>query len=158
MLVDPENRVAKLCVAGMQAEAAGHFVEARACFEQAWAARQNDLDACIAAHYQARHQQTLERILHWNQEALRYADAVSRQIDHATGTGKGKDNGESDAEITAFYPSLYLNLGKSYEDLGDATRARHYYQLAQEKVALLAGEYGDIVRRGIAAGLHRTVD
>lgn len=145
MLIDPENLVAKLCVEGMQAEAEGRFADARTCFEQAWAARQNDLDACIAAHYQARHQETLGRILHWNQEALRYADAVSA----------APEVGE---EITAFYPSLYLNLGKSYEDLGDSTRARHYYQLAEEKAARLVGEYGDIVRRGISSGLQRTID
>jgi tetratricopeptide (TPR) repeat protein len=147
MPIDPENLVAKLCVEGMQAEAEGRFADARACFEQAWAARQNDLDACIAAHYQARHQETLERILHWNQEALRYADTVSADAI----TGKGE-------EITAFYPSLYLNLGKSYEDLGDSATARHYYELAEEKAALLAGEYGDIVRGGISSGLQRTSD
>lgn len=65
-LIDIDNQVVKLCVEGMQAEAEGRFADARTCFEQAWDVRQNDFDACIAAHYMARHQDTLERILHWN--------------------------------------------------------------------------------------------
>ncbi len=123
---------------------------ARTCFEQAWDARQNDFDACIAAHYQARHQDTLERILYWNQEALRYASAVNFV------SGAGTNGGHAEP-MTAFYPSLYLNLGKSYEDLGDSTTARHYYRRAEEKASLLVGEYGDIVRRGIASSLRRTI-
>jgi tetratricopeptide (TPR) repeat protein len=144
MLIDPENPVVKLCVAGMQAEAEDRFADARTLFEQAWAVRHDHLDACIAAHYLARHQHTPEHRLHWNQEALRYADAVASQQ-------------EASEQIAAFYPSLYLNLGRSHEDLGDYTTARDYYQLADEKVKLLADEYGDIVRKGIAAGLQRTL-
>ena len=149
MHLDPDNQVVRLCVAAMQAEAENNFAEARALVEQAWAARQSDLDACIAAHYCARHQDTFERILHWNETALRYAEAVSRTaLDDGTTEGKGA--------INAFYPSLYLNLGKSHEDLGDPNTARHYYQLAQEHLQLLAGEYGEVVCRGVAAGLQRT--
>jgi hypothetical protein len=144
MLIDPENPVVRLCVEGMQAEAEDRFADARTLFEQAWAVRQDDLDASIAAHYLARHQDTLERILHWNQEALRYANVVSKQQ-------------EDSEQIAVFYPSLYLNLGRSYEDLGDHATARHFYRLADEWVKLLADEYGDIVRRGIAAGLQRTL-
>ena len=147
MLIDPDNPVVKLCAAGMQAEAENRFAAARALMEQAWAARQNDLDACLAAHYLARHQDTLERMLYWNQAALRYAEAVARQI---------TEKGDSLGEINAFFPSLYLNLGKSYEDVGDPKQARHYYEQAQAKLHLLANEYGDIVTRGVIAGLQRT--
>ena len=142
MPLDPDNQVVKLCTAGMEAEAENRFADARALFEQAWAARHTHLDACIAAHYVARLQDEPERILHWNQEALRYADAVV-----AEGTN---------SEIIAFYPSLYLNLGKSYEDMGDTVTATHYYHLAEEQLQLLSGEYGKLVRRGIAEGLRRT--
>jgi hypothetical protein len=141
--VDPENPVVKLCVAGMQAEAANQFAEARTLFEQAWSLRQTHLDACIAAHYLARLQETPERILEWNQKALVYADLARKE------TSVGSD-------LAGFYPSLYLNLGMSYEGTGDATMARHYYDLAAQKLEMLSGEYGDIVRRGVAAGLRRT--
>ena len=142
MPLDPNNEVVKLCVAGMEAEMQSRFGDAYTLFEQAWAARRTNLDACIAAHYLARLQNDPERILHWNREALRYADAVVAE--------------EGNRGIDSFYPSLYLNLGKSYEDMGDQITASHYYQLAAERLQLLSGEYGDIVRRGVAAGLRRT--
>src|SRR5690349_3606961 len=99
--MDPNNPVVKLCVEGMQAETAGRGEDARRLFAQAWEASQDDFEACIAAHYVARHQESLEETLRWNQEALRCADAVG------------------DDRICDFYPSLYLNLGRSYEVLGD---------------------------------------
>lgn len=142
MPIDPDNQVVKLCAAGMEAEAQNRFADARTLFEQAWAARRTNLDACIAAHYLARLQDEPERILHWNQEALRYADTVAAE--------------ETNSEIGTFYPSLYLNLGKSYEDMGDTVTANHYYHLATHRLQLLIGEYGELVRRGIAAGLRRT--
>lgn len=142
MPIDPDNQVVKLCAAGMEAEAQNRFADARTLFEQAWAARRTNLDACIAAHYLARLQDEPERILHWNQEALHYADAVAAE--------------ETNREIGAFYPSLYLNLGKAHEDIGDTVAANLYYHLAEERLQLLSGEYGELVRRGVAAGLRRT--
>jgi hypothetical protein len=127
----------------MQAEAENRFADARALFEQAWAARRDDFDACIAAHYLARHQDDPQRILYWNQQALHYADAVR--------------SAHLDEQIHTFYPSLYLNLGKSHEVLGDYTSARTYYQLAAEMLQLLSGEYGDVIRKGVAAALQRTL-
>jgi tetratricopeptide (TPR) repeat protein len=136
--MDLNNPVIKYCVEGMQAEAEGRFADAHNLFNQAWTARQDDFDACVAAHYMARHQKTPEERLCWNQKALQYTDAVG------------------DDRVEAFYSSLYLNLGKSYEDLGDPATARHYYEQAHTKANLLSGAYVDIVRRGIAAGLKRT--
>jgi hypothetical protein len=34
--------------------------------------------------------------------------------------------------VKEFYPSLYVNLGHSYEVLGDQVNAQKYYQLAAE--------------------------
>lgn len=138
--MDAENPVVKLCTEGMKAEAEGKFADARNLFMQAWTVRQDDFDAAVAAHYVARCQDTLEGILHWNQEALRYADAVG------------------DERTEGFYPSLYLNLGKSHEALGSIEMARHFYTLAKAKTNLLpSGEYGDVVRRGVASALRRTL-
>jgi tetratricopeptide (TPR) repeat protein len=143
MQLDPDNQVVKLCVAGMQAEQEHRLATACGLFIQAWDARQNDLEACIAAHYLARHQTELERILHWNLVALRHADAARAP--------------EDAPDIAGFYPSLYLNVGNSYEQLGDHATARHYYQQAVAGLELLQSDYGDVVRRGVAAGLQRTL-
>ena len=53
--MDLNNLVVKLCAEGMQAEFAGKLDDARALFMQAWEQSQDDYEACIAAHYVARH-------------------------------------------------------------------------------------------------------
>jgi len=112
--VDLDNPVIQLCVAGTQAEFEGRASDARALFQQAWTAAGDDYEACIAAHYLARHQERPQDTLRWNQRALRHALAVG------------------DERVKDFYPSLYLSLGRSYEVLGDHAQARKYYALAAE--------------------------
>jgi hypothetical protein len=137
--MNPNNPVVKLCVEGMKAEGEERYSDARLLFMQAWEARLDGFDACVAAHYVARHQDTLEDILYWNEEALRYAESVE------------------DDKVETFYPSLYFNLGKSNEQLGNQTTARHFYKLAAGKLNLLTdGTYGDRLRRGIELALERT--
>ena len=104
--MDRDNPIVKLCVDGMKAESEGTMDDARRLFVQAWEQSKNDFEACIAAHYVARHQKTLEEALHWNKEALDRADAVN------------------DERVHGFYPSLYLNLGNAHEDLGNWEQAR----------------------------------
>ncbi len=70
----------RLCVAGMRAEAEGQLDVARARFAEAWASQRNDLEACIAAYYLARHQDNPRATLRWNEEALRRADATSERV------------------------------------------------------------------------------
>jgi hypothetical protein len=136
--MDPNNPVVKLCVEGMRAEGEGRFADARKLFQQAWASRQDDLDACVAAHYVARHQEHPEDTLRWNQAALHHADAVG------------------DDRVQGFYPSLYLNLGWSHEALGDLLSARRYYELAAAQSSdLPVGRYADVVQQGIAAAQER---
>ena len=74
MTIDPRNPVVALCAAGMAIE--GDAVAAMALFEQAWAARTDDYDASIAAHFLARHQATTEQRVHWNALAVAHAEAV----------------------------------------------------------------------------------
>jgi hypothetical protein len=74
--VDPDNPVVKLCAQGMQAESEGRHDNARRLFEQAWTEHAADYDACIAAHYLARHQRTPQESLRRDQVALRHADRV----------------------------------------------------------------------------------
>jgi len=112
--MDLDNPVIKFCMEGTQAEFQGQIDQARSCYQQAWEAVQDDYGACIAAHYLARCLDDPEERLHWNQIALEKAEAVG------------------DARVQDFYPSLYLNLGQSYELLGNRPEAKRYYDLAAE--------------------------
>ena len=139
MAIDPNNPVVKLCAEGIAAEMAGRASEAAALYQHAWETRADDFDACIVAHYLARVQSTLQDSLHWNEEALRYAQAVDS------------------ARVEDFYPSLHLNLGKSHEDLGNREDAKGFYRLAADGATTLPeGRLNDMVRHGAAEGLKRT--
>ena len=110
--MDLTNPVISLCIEGTRAEFAGRQEDARAFYWQAWQTAKDDYESCIAAHYVARFQQKPEDIFHWNQAALTHADAVK------------------DGRVKEFYPSLYLNMGRSYELLGNLDEAKRYYDLA----------------------------
>jgi hypothetical protein len=120
--MDPENPVVKLCVAGMQAEGQNDYEGARRLFAEAWKLASNDFEACIAAHYVARHQATPEDALWWNQESFRLAEAVG------------------DERVTEFYPSLLLNLGHSHEVLEQVADAKRYYDLAAARAGHLPSD------------------
>jgi hypothetical protein len=136
--MDAENPVVKRCVAGMQAEADGRYADSRALFLCAWAARSDDYDACIAAHYVARHQEQPDDTLHWNQVALDHADKVA------------------DERVRDFYPSLYLNLGRAHELVGAMDEAKRFYTLAAEAAERLANDrYGRVVQGALASARDR---
>ncbi|KIZ19357.1 hypothetical protein [Streptomyces natalensis] len=137
--IDPELPVVRLCVAGMQAEADGRAEAAYEFFRQAWNAAGDDYEACIAAHYLARQQSSPEETLRWNQECLDRADRVA------------------DERVQAFYPSLYLNMGRAYQELGQSALAHQHFVRAAERVGELPdGQYGDWNRFAIAEGLRNT--
>ena len=108
------NPVIKLCIEGTQAEFRGEIEQARALYQRAWEVSQNDYEACIAAHYVARHQEAHEDRLHWNQVAMDKANAVA------------------DVRVREFYQSLFLNMGQSHELLGNLDEAKRYYDMAAE--------------------------
>ena len=129
----------KLCAAGMAAEGEGRGAEAKALFEQAWAASRDDYEACIAAHYVARHQPTPEAAFEWNERALRRAEAVG------------------DERVRGFLPSLHLNYAHSLEQLGRTSEACAYYDRAAAGLdGLPPGGYANLVRTGVTAGQQRT--
>jgi tetratricopeptide (TPR) repeat protein len=109
-----DNPVIKLCIEGTQAEFQGQIEKARSLYQRAWEVVQDDYDACIAAHYVARHQENPKERLYWNQIALDKANVVT------------------DNSVQEFYPSLFLNMGQSYELLGNLNEAKRYYDLAAE--------------------------
>lgn len=110
--MDTDNPIIKLCVAGTQAEFNGNMEAACALYQQAWVNSTDDYEACIAAHYLARCQKTPEDIFYWNQISLERAQTVDNE------------------RVEDFYPSLYLNMGRSYELLGNKAEAEKYYSLA----------------------------
>ena len=64
-----------------------------------------------------------------------------------------------DDRVEEFYPSLYLNRGKSREDLGNLVDACRFYTLASERVDYLPERpYGAVVCRGVMDGLGRISD
>jgi hypothetical protein len=77
--MDRENPVVELCAEGMSLEAGGHSAEAAKVFLQAWQMATDDFEASIAAHYVARHQDSLVEALHWNQISLDRANLVDQE-------------------------------------------------------------------------------
>ena len=137
--MDPENPVVKLCAAGMAAEGEGRGPDAKALFEQAWDSSRDDFEACIAAHYVARHQVTPEATLEWNERALRRAEAAGDDL--------ARD----------FFPSLYLNYAHSLEQLGRTHEVCSHYGLAAGRLDdLPPSGYAQFVRGGVTAGQRRT--
>ena len=69
---------------------------------------------------------------------------------------RGRTGPVGDNRITGFFPSLYLNLGHSYETVGELDEARRYYSLALAHVETLPTDpYTDLVRDGVRRGLER---
>jgi tetratricopeptide (TPR) repeat protein len=109
-----DNIVIHLVIEGTQAEFQGQIDKACSLYQMAWESAHDDYEACIAAHYVARHQTNPQDKLRWNEEALARANAVN------------------DDRVTSFYPSLYVNLGHAYEMLGNRSKAKRYYKLAAD--------------------------
>jgi len=137
MYFDPENPVVKLCSEGMMAEAEENDA-AKVLFEKAWTIASDDFEKFIAAHYIARHQHDKAENLKWNKLSLAHAIAAD------------------DEAIKSCYPSLYLNVGKSYEDIGDHSAAKQNYLTAKSYISYLPDDgYGRMITAGIDAGISR---
>lgn len=137
--MDPANPVTALCIQGMEAEGRGEPTRARGLFQQAWDQHTTSTEAAVAAHYLARHQDTDNDALHWNQRALDAALA------------------SDPASVAIMMPSLHLNLGRSHEDTGQLGPARHHYEQAAAASDVLGEDgYSQMTRNGITAALERT--
>lgn len=138
MQFDPENNIVKLCAQGMEMEGSGRPEEAFKLFMQAWNESKNNIEKFMSAHYVARHQKDVVSKLHWDEKAL----LLALKIDDET--------------VMETFPSLYLNVAKCYEDLGDYPNAEKNYQLALSFTNLLPGNgYGNMIREGIRNGINR---
>ena len=112
MEFDPRNNVIQLCVQGMAMEEKGSLEEARGLFLRAWNEAQNDYEKFIAAHFAARHREHLSDELKWHETALQSALKIN------------------DVTVQSAFPSLYSNIARCYEKLGDRENAAKNYELA----------------------------
>ncbi|AQU06178.1 hypothetical protein [Dehalococcoides mccartyi] len=139
MEIDVNNPIVRLCSDAIKAESEGRSTDALGLCMKAWEARTDAYDSCIVSHYMARYQDNVEGTFLWNQRALDFGEAVK------------------DERVSGFFPSLYLNLGKSHEDMGDLTKASNYYNLALNTLNLVAdGPYKGILAKGILTAIERT--
>ncbi len=133
MNFDPNNKIVQLCAKGMELV----DDEAKTVFTQAWNESTSDFERFVAAHYLARHQETVSDKLKWDLTALENAL-------------------RSNEDVSGALPSLYLNIAKCHEDLGDKARAKLNYERALSHTEnLLNDGYGDLIRQGILNGLDR---
>jgi hypothetical protein len=85
----------------------GREGDAHNSYWKAWQAVKDDYDACIGAHYVALDFSRIQKDI-----ALTHADRVQ------------------DDSVKEFYPSFYLNMGRSYEIPGNHSEAKRFYELA----------------------------
>lgn len=136
MFIDPLSPIVKLCLAALEKE--NEREVALALCEEAWALAKTDVEKSTAAHYVARQQSTIEDKRKWNEIALLHARKVSEELSGG------------------LLPSLNLNLGKDYEDLGDLEKAKEYYNEAFLQSKHLSDDgYGKMILSGIKAALKR---
>ena len=96
----------------MSMEDNGKPAEAGKLFLQAWNEATNDFEKFLAAHYVARHQENVSNKLKWLETVLVFALKVDNNI------------------VKSAFPSLYVNIAKCYEELGDADKKKENYKLA----------------------------
>jgi hypothetical protein len=112
--------------------------EALELFKQVWNQSSNEFERFASAHYVARHQETVEGKLKWDEAALELALKIN------------------DDNVSGAFPSLYLNIAKDFEDLNDFTNARKNYQLALTYMDRLPDNgYGNLIKTGIMNGIER---
>ena len=112
MEFNPNNNVVKRCLQGMDMEEKGKPKEASKLFLQAWSEATNDFEKFTAAFYVARNQPNVSHRIKWLQTALHLALKV-----------------DSDS-VKGALSSLYFNISKCYEDLGDLDNAKLNNELA----------------------------
>jgi tetratricopeptide (TPR) repeat protein len=136
-----DNKVVQLCAKGMELEGQGKLAEAAKHFEKAWDDATTDFEKFTAAHYVARHQKSIADKLKWDKTALTHALNIT------------------DESIKETLPSLYLNIGKCYEDLNHLENAKSNYQAALSFSIYLPDDgYGNMIKGGIDKGLSRTTN
>lgn len=108
----PFNAVVARCLQGMALEEKGMPESASEHFLQAWETATTDFEKFIAAYYVARCQKTAAEKLKWLHISLQCASDT-----------------HNEAARSAF-PTLYRNIAKACEELGEPDQANAYHALA----------------------------
>lgn len=112
MEFSPTNPIVQLCIQSMIAEEKGNTEEAGKILHQAWSSATNDFEKFLAAHATARHSKHAADRLRWFTTALELALAVDT------------------VETRSALSTLYDNIAKCHEDLGNPDEAKKYHGLA----------------------------
>jgi tetratricopeptide (TPR) repeat protein len=109
---DPNNVVIKLCMKGISLEDGGNIDEAIIMFNKAWNEATDDYERFIAAYHLARQQNNITDRLKWMKKSLQCALNIN------------------DDNVKSAYPTLYLNIAKCYEEMGDSDNAERNLELS----------------------------
>ncbi|NLL52555.1 MAG: NAD(+)--rifampin ADP-ribosyltransferase [Peptococcaceae bacterium] len=109
---DPNNAIIKLCMSGMELEDSGNSEDAITMFHKAWHEAKDDYDRFIASYHLARIQKSISDKLKWMETSLQCALKIN------------------DDNVKSAYSTLYLNIAKCYEELGDSENAKRNYELS----------------------------
>lgn len=109
---DQNNVVIKLCMSGINMEDGGNIEGATTMFHQAWHKAKDDYERFIAAYHLARKQKSITDKLKWMETSLQCALNIN------------------DDNVKSTYSTLYLNIAKCYEELGDSDNAQRNYELS----------------------------
>lgn len=110
---DPNNVVIKLCMMGMSLEDSGNLEDATTMFNKAWHEATDDYEKFIAAYHLARQQKSSTDKLKWMETSLQCALNIN------------------DDNVKSAYSTLYVNIAKCYEELGDSDNAKRNYELSE---------------------------
>lgn len=122
MEFSPNNPVIQRCLQAMAADANGQPEEARKILLQACQEATNDFEKFIAAHLAGRHEQDPHEQLKW--------------LDKALEAGKKADS----VSVQTALPSLYRDMARCYDALGDKGKARFNEDLADTLKSQLKDE------------------
>ena len=109
---DPNNAIIKLCMSGMGLEDSGNSEDAITMFHKAWYEATDDYERFIASYHLSRIQKSISDKLKWMETSLKCALKIN------------------DDNVKSAYSTLYLNIAKCYEELGDSENAKINYELS----------------------------
>ncbi len=112
MQFSPFNPIVKLCLQGIQEEESQNKESAIQFFTQAWNEASNDFEKYLAAHFLSRNQQSAIDRLWWLETTLKLALTIQ------------------DDSVKSALPTLYSNLAKCHNELGNNIQANDFRALA----------------------------
>jgi tetratricopeptide (TPR) repeat protein len=151
MEFNPNSNIVKLCLQGMDFEGKNKPEEALKIFLQAWNEATNDFEKYLAAYYITRHQKKAADKLQWAETTLEFALKINTPA------------------VNGAIPSLYQNIAKCYEELGDPASAKKNSELAKsfkenhsESGPFYHGtradlQVGDLLKPGFGSNYHNEV-